>query len=436
MWRPWTYSPDCSTRCPHCVTVLTPHASRSRSPARARRGRAELLAQLDDYVVPRLSAPEAPLLAVIGGSTGTGKSTLVNSLVGRRVTEAGVLRPTARTPVLACPPEDRHWFSGRRVLPYLTRVWMPVQDGPATHTAWRAGGPAAEAGSGRVPAHETAREAAPGSGAAGWPGRTRCGGGTRGTAATRTARAAGGYADGYADYDDYPALGGLGGAGARAADYVPDEPYDALVDSLRLETDPALPRGLALLDAPDIDSLVTENRELAARLICAADIWVLVTTATRYADAVPWHLLRTASEYDVTLITMLDRVPHQVAAEVTREYATLLDEAGLGGVPRFTIPELPESTGGGSGLLPASAVAALRDWLARRAEDPVARAAAAARTAEGAVAALRTQVPALASAAAAQHSAAVRGRPARGRRVRAGGGAGAAGDRAGHPARR
>ncbi|MFD4994717.1 ATP-binding protein [Streptomyces buecherae] len=390
--------------------------------ARARRSRAELLAQLDDYVVPRLSAPEAPLLAVIGGSTGAGKSTLVNSLVGRRVTEAGVLRPTTRTPVLVCHPEDRHWFSGRRVLPHLTRVWMPVQDGPqgSGHEAYdvpydgpygmgdgRVGG---GAGLGLRPGPRDG----PGRGS----GLGLGGGGVAGAYPVRGFHGeyggyAGGaghgrYADGYADYDDYPALGGLGAAGTRAADYRPDEPYDALVDSLRLETDPALPRGLALLDAPDIDSLVTENRELAARLICAADIWVLVTTATRYADAVPWHLLRTAKEYDVTLITVLDRVPHQVAVEVARKYATLLDEAGLDGVPRFTIPELPESAGGGSGLLPASAVAALRDWLARRAEDPVARAAAAARTAEGAVAALRTQVPALASAAAAQHSAAVR----------------------------
>ncbi|WP_436847270.1 ATP-binding protein [Streptomyces buecherae] len=392
--------------------------------ARARRSRAELLAQLDDYVVPRLSAPEAPLLAVIGGSTGAGKSTLVNSLVGRRVTEAGVLRPTTRTPVLVCHPEDRHWFSGRRVLPHLTRVWMPVQDGPqgSGHEAYgapyddpygmrdgRAGGgaglglrPGPRDGPGRGSGLGLGLG---GDGAAGaYPARGlhgEYGGYTDGAGHGR-------YAGGYADYDDYPGLGGIGAAGSRAADYVPDEPYDALVDSLRLETDPALPRGLALLDAPDIDSLVTENRELAARLICAADIWVLVTTATRYADAVPWHLLRTAKEYDVTLITVLDRVPHQVAVEVARKYATLLEEAGLGGVPRFTIPELPESAGGGSGLLPASAVAALRDWLARRAEDPVARAAAAARTAEGAVAALRTQVPALASAAAAQHSAAVR----------------------------
>ena len=77
------------------------------------------------------------------------------------------------------------------------------------------------------------------------------------------------------------------------------------VPMVRMETDAALPRGLALLDAPDIDSLVARNRELAAELICAADVWVLVTTAARYADAVPWHLLRTAKEYDVTLVTVL-----------------------------------------------------------------------------------------------------------------------------------
>lgn len=222
---------------------------------RARQTREELLAQLDDYLVPRLRDPEAPLLAVVGGSTGAGKSTLVNSLVGRRVSEAGVLRPTTRTPVLVCHPDDCHWFDGVRVLPQLTRVWLTQQE------------------------------------------------------------------------ED-------GGAGAWSGD---DE------HALRIDTAVALPRGLALLDAPDIDSLVVRNRVLAAELICAADVWVMVTTASRYADAVPWHLLRTAKEYDASLVTVLDRVPHQVIDEVSRQYAALLTKAGLGDVPRFTIPELPES---------------------------------------------------------------------------------------------
>ncbi|MFD7326123.1 dynamin family protein [Streptomyces sp. NPDC059875] len=285
---------------------------------RARQNRSELLAQLDDYLVPRLKDPDAPLLAVVGGSTGAGKSTLVNSLVGRRVSEAGVLRPTTRTPVLVCHPDDHHWFAGMRVLPQLTRVWLPHQD------------------------------------------------------------------------DDHPA----------------EEPPED--NALRVETSSTLTRGLALLDAPDIDSLVVENRLLAAELICAADIWVMVTTASRYADAVPWHLLRTAKEYDATLVTVLDRVPHQVIGEVSRQYEALLDKAGLGDVPRFTIPELPESAGGGRGLLPDTAVAPLRAWLAHRALDPAARQQAVGRTASGAVGSLDTRIPELAGAVAAQYAAAVR----------------------------
>ncbi|MFE0509621.1 dynamin family protein [Streptomyces sp. NPDC058964] len=286
---------------------------------RARANRDELLAQLDDYLVPRLREPEAPLLAVIGGSTGAGKSTLVNSLVGRRVSEAGVLRPTTRTPVLVCHPEDHHWFSGMRVLPDLTRVWVPHQD-PGEELL--------------LPGENPARV-------------------------------------------------------------------------LRIETVDSLPRGLALLDAPDVDSLVAENRLLAAELICAADIWVMVTTAARYADAVPWHLLRTAKEYDVTLVTVLDRVPHQVVSEVSRQYGALLTKAGLGDVPRFTVPELPESAWGG-GLLPATAVASLRTWLVQRAQDPGARQHAMARTAYGVLDSLRSRMPELASAAAAQYAAALR----------------------------
>ncbi|MFD8720585.1 dynamin family protein [Streptomyces sp. NPDC059629] len=286
---------------------------------RARANRDELLAQLDNYLVPRLREPDAPLLAVVGGSTGAGKSTLVNSLVGRRVSEAGVLRPTTRTPVLVCHPEDHHWFSGMRVLPDLTRVWVPNRD----------------------------------------PG------------------------------DDL---------------LLPGENPGRV---LRIETADSLPRGLALLDAPDIDSLIVDNRVLAAELMCAADVWVMVTTAARYADAVPWHLLRTAKEYKAALVTVLDRVPHQVVSEVARQYGALLTKAGLGDLPRFTVPELPESAWGG-GLLPATAVAPLRAWLVHQAQDPGARTHILARTAHGVLDSLKARMPELAGAAAAQHAAALR----------------------------
>ena len=87
-----------------------------------RAARQEMVDQLEDYVLPRLMTIDAPLLAVVGGSTGAGKSTLVNSLVGRRVTEPGVLRPTTRSPVLVHHPDDAAWFGQDRLLPDLERV--------------------------------------------------------------------------------------------------------------------------------------------------------------------------------------------------------------------------------------------------------------------------------------------------------------------------
>ncbi|MCF6525798.1 GTPase domain-containing protein [Streptomyces sp. JJ36] len=376
---------------------------------RARRSQGELLAQLDDYLVPRLRAPEAPLLAVVGGSTGAGKSTLVNSLVGRRVSEAGVLRPTTRTPVLVCHPEDRHWFTEERVLPGLARVRTPRQnlahpEQEAVHALpGTAGGGDAYAPDGPPydPREPYGREQPYGGGLP--YGTEQSYGRERPRAAHAPER----------PYDGGVRPGPDDGGPARRdhRDHHDDVHHHDVEGeapaSLRIETDPGLPAGLALLDAPDIDSLVVRNRDLAARLVCAADVWVLVTTASRYGDAVPWHLLRTAREYDVTLATVLDRVPHQIVGEVSERYAAMLRREGLGEVPRFTVPELPESAGA-SGLLPATAVAALREWLVGVAADPPARAAAAARTAQGALASLRGRVSALAAAAAAQHATALR----------------------------
>ena len=77
----------------------------------------EIIRQLDDYVMPRLATIDAPLLAVVGGSTGAGKSTLVNSLVGREVSAPGVIRPTTRAPVLVHHSSDARWFADDRILP-------------------------------------------------------------------------------------------------------------------------------------------------------------------------------------------------------------------------------------------------------------------------------------------------------------------------------
>ena len=56
-----------------------------------RRARDDTVAQIDDYLLPRLRQMDAPVLMVVGGSTGAGKSTILNSLVGTEVSPAGVL---------------------------------------------------------------------------------------------------------------------------------------------------------------------------------------------------------------------------------------------------------------------------------------------------------------------------------------------------------
>ncbi len=279
-----------------------------------REQREALVHQLDDYLLPRLRRLDAPLLAVVGGSTGAGKSTLVNSLLRVPVSRSGVLRPTTRSPVLVHHPDDAAWFDGDRVLPSLARVTGVAGD--------RAGG----------------------------------------------------------------ASGGDGGAGGQR------------ITTVRLASAAGLPAGLALLDAPDIDSVVEANRELAAQLLGAADLWLFVTTAARYADAVPWDLLRTAVERGTSVAVVLDRVPPQHLVEVRSDLARMLRDGGLAGAPVFTVDE----THPVDGMLPVETVAPLHGWLTSLASDARSRQAVVRRTLAGAVASLRARVPALAAAADAQ----------------------------------
>jgi hypothetical protein len=174
--------------------------------------------------------------------------------------------------------------------------------------------------------------------------------------------------------------------------------------SLQVVPAQALSPGLALLDAPDIDSVVDANRQLAGQLLAAADLWLFVTTAARYADAVPWGLLRTARDRGTAVALVLDRVPGGGAAdEIGPHLSGMLQEHDLGGVPLFLLPETRLDS---QGLLTETQIAPLREWLGRLARSAEARAAVVRQTVGGAVDALTVDVVILASAAEDQLAAA------------------------------
>src|SRR5258708_6699116 len=177
----------------------------------ARGERRKLLSQIDDYLLPRLRQSGAPVLVALVGSTGAGKSTLMNSLVGAQVSNTGTRRPTTNSPVLACHPSDARWFAENVFLPTLPRV---RQKGLAM------------------------------------PGR------------------------------------------------------DGL---LVLAENEGMPEGVALLDTPDIDSVVHAHREFAHQFLDASDLWLFMTSASRYADAAVWELLQQARERDASLAIVLSQ---------------------------------------------------------------------------------------------------------------------------------
>ncbi|WP_051389045.1 dynamin family protein [Arthrobacter sp. 35W] len=295
------------------LPLALPGAQEAREAVRA------ALGQLQDYILPRYRSLDAPLLAVVGGSTGAGKSTLVNALVGHPVTRSGAIRPTTRQPILLHHPGDGAWFASDRVLPTLSRVHA-------------------------------------------------------GTTAPNVPASAAGVA-----------------------------PDPAAMGQLVLLPDAAIPAGIALLDAPDVDSVSDDNRALAGQLLAAADLWIFVTTANRYADAVPWKLLLDAASRDILVAVVLDRVPAGAEAEVSADLSQMLQREGLGGAALFVVPE---SGLDALGMLPAQSVDPIRAWLAAIAADAAGRAEIARRTLNGTVRALAGRVETVARAALEQDEAA------------------------------
>jgi len=182
------------------------------------------------------------------------------------------------------------------------------------------------------------------------------------------------------------------------------ETGEAQPGTVRLVESTALPAGMALLDAPDIDSVVSANRAIATQLLSAADLWLFVTTAARYADAVPWDLLRTAADRGTSVAIVLDRIPPDAVAEIRPHLASMLREQGLPTAPIFTVPE---TTLDAAGRLPPDAVERLRSWLQALASDARARSIVVGQTLRGAVDSLSGRTAELVVASRDQNDAAV-----------------------------
>ena len=180
--------------------------------------------QLDDYILPRAGSLDAPLTVVVGGSTGAGKSTLVNSLLGEPLTRAGAIRPTTRQPVLLHRSEDAPYLGSEHYLPSMR------------HHSVAAG------------------ETVPG-------------------------------ADAHTEAD--------------------------VLVTLQTQT---VPPGIALIDAPDIDSVSEQNRRLAKDLLSAAERdkiaeWAPLTVAGRAADepiAATWAPEGTDVDFGALTKSMVD----------------------------------------------------------------------------------------------------------------------------------
>jgi hypothetical protein len=272
------------------VAAAVPRAPAPDDQSQDRRRR--LAWQLDDYLLPRVRDLEAPLVCILLGSTGAGKSSLLNGLARHRVSPSGVVRPTTMRPVVLLAPGQTDAFMAGKVLAAL-----------------------AEADRLQLVVHER-----------GFP-------------------------------------------------------------------------EIALVDAPDVDSVEAENRKAADELLQAADLCLFITTAQRYADAVPWEFLRRAKARGVPLLVVVNRLPRREADRqaILADCRRRFEQAGLGhaGPGGRDLPLLGVVEGARDPAvdgLDAAAIEPVRRRLAELSADPSALRAVKAQALRGALTGLPATV--------------------------------------------
>jgi len=208
-----------------------------------------------EFLLRRLADLDGALRVVIVGPTGSGTSTLMNSLAETNITESGPLRPTTMVPVVWCDPRLEPEFA-------------------------------------------------------------------------------------------FDFLSGFGTG--------PDASRPLRVVAQRHP----IVEALALVDAPDIDSIETDHRKVAEMLADAADLCLLVVSRHRYADAAVWDFVRHLSDRPVPMAAVMNRL-ERGDEEAAEDFQRRLDEAGF---PRALVGMVAEQPLE-DGRLPTEALESVHTWL-------------------------------------------------------------------------
>ena len=245
------------------------------------------------YVIPRARALESPLLVVLLGPTGAGKSTLMNTLARATVSRTGVLRPTTREAVLLSTDADAAVLR-RGALAGIDAG--QIVRAPAT------------------------------------------------TAAT----------------------------------------------------------GMAIVDAPDLDSVERANRVIADALVEAADLGIFVTSAVRYADKAPFDVVQRIAARGLPVLIVVNRMPADGSDQrvVLDDLRRVLKDTALRGIDdaQVQIAAVAEGRVDPSGEhLEADAAAPVLQRVDELARDRERRLALARRALEGALAGLDPLLSAVAA---------------------------------------